>query len=1191
MTFFSKIFKQIFTKTLTIYITFRNNRFCLSFTVNRRNLTYSQALQYASLNKYLKGAIPTNQDYIFSIPFNNAKLLYDDFQNNFFHSQGIELIFSERTRKMVFKKCEGEVQFAYHLNLEEGYLKRNLVAGMLQLTAHYFLQDHTIWVLENNEISHLIRQEKLEGEDIIKLIANRQSNNIAIDLSLATICAATLSCQKISDTHFILSILYHVSKDEWLFIKHLPSYVLVNKQLYRIPEKALLEEAFADNNTYQLIGAQIPYFVDKYGQSILNCGDDGIKSKLKPNELLMRSKDIKLALRCESNMKNGVGNAVAIPVIQYEEECLPASELLEAKRDAYVYAFDKWIGEEVLRCIGIGEIGRLLDGTPLASVVLNPAEIINRGSGRLQRLANAFIFDETDWQSKGTRQEIFISHMRFLRKYGMNGGVVATIDGILLTLFIQYMKALKSQIDQGKVLVLMKKNYLEQYITLEGNHDFIVLKGQKSDEQVSETTKGIIITTYNNVEKVPMLSSIKWDIIIMIEPDEVFKTNVSMLYKTISSVKSRLKLGIFKQDLITYSSAKLEAIHQIFKLEASISTKLIRNIELQSSSSLPSAYHFSNEMASEEKGAHIVIDGDEKEDIPITFNVTYTNKSNDFRVTETSQYISSGEQFKRKAQNNASVGGLKSPFVPFMSYWPTYDTMTKSQSKWYFYWRSEARQGRYRDTDLSYIFIYIYELIHGIGYGSADEGYRLLFALWKAYREVYPKLDHYLIDWILDYTILNRLEHRSNEFIKENAAISSSYFYNLYLYKAYIESTQMIEQSSIIDIMSYRITKSKFYNAGYEEILPQELTRVVNVINEYMKQTYSKNIFQFFCPREQKNVSRRAYARAVYAGNETYEMTYTDFLNHRPLIEFLDVVARYTENRLREKYQFTGRLRGIEIEEVFRQIIDKALDVVQIKNSKETSKENRVNKPVIITIDGDKVQGLREDSEEIRRILETEQCTQEEIPTIVGELMADGSATKELLTDLEEIIAVMQSSSEEFMAILHLFYSKGWECTAVQLREALSSSMIECLIDEINEETIRVLSIPLIVIENDIYMIEDDLRDEIAYIFKFPELLNRQVKQEVEIKEGGEIVSAFNLLKDYQIEVLQAISSGELVEDKLGHIAIMLGIMPELLIDEINEVFSECIGDLIVDTSSTLPSIMEEYEEELKRYLIRVVRT
>jgi hypothetical protein len=46
--------------------------------------------------------------------------------------------------------------------------------------------------------------------------------------------------------------------------------------------------------------------------------------------------------------------------------------------------------------------------------------------------------------------------------------------------------------------------------------------------------------------------------------------------------------------------------------------------------------------------------------------------------------------------------------VPFFSYMPQYDQMSRAQLDWYLYWRDCVRNGEYPDTDYSYIFLYLF---------------------------------------------------------------------------------------------------------------------------------------------------------------------------------------------------------------------------------------------------------------------------------------------------------------------------------------------------------------------------------------------------------------------------------------------------------------------------------------------------
>ena len=111
-----------------------------------------------------------------------------------------------------------------------------------------------------------------------------------------------------------------------------------------------------------------------------------------------------------------------------------------------------------------------------------------------------------------------------------------------------------------------------------------------------------------------------------------------------------------------------------------------------------------------------VISRDENGDFSIDFDF------DDDSPYSSSKFIKDMAKFENKV-------GKEAPFIPFMQYWPSYDSMTKQQKDWYFYWRSQVRKGIYLNTDLSYIFVHVYELLSGYGWTNAQDGYDQLIAL------------------------------------------------------------------------------------------------------------------------------------------------------------------------------------------------------------------------------------------------------------------------------------------------------------------------------------------------------------------------------------------------------------------------------------------------------------------------------
>ncbi len=94
----------------------------------------------------------------------------------------------------------------------------------------------------------------------------------------------------------------------------------------------------------------------------------------------------------------------------------------------------------------------------------------------------------------------------------------------------------------------------------------------------------------------------------------------------------------------------------------------------------------------------------------------------------------------------------------FFRYFPTYQAMDDRQLRGYFSWRTNVRRGEIKATSLSFAFVYVYELLNGIGVRTAEEGFRTLHDFWLAYRVFEPGIDRYLKQWLRDYVIYHNLE-------------------------------------------------------------------------------------------------------------------------------------------------------------------------------------------------------------------------------------------------------------------------------------------------------------------------------------------------------------------------------------------------------------------------------------------------
>ena len=96
----------------------------------------------------------------------------------------------------------------------------------------------------------------------------------------------------------------------------------------------------------------------------------------------------------------------------------------------------------------------------------------------------------------------------------------------------------------------------------------------------------------------------------------------------------------------------------------------------------------------------------------------------------------------------------------FRRFFPTYHDMNIPQLRGYFTWRTQIRKGEWQKTSVSMAYIYIYELLNGIGVASPEESIEkmLEFEQKYVYSEIGEKyMGRLLRRWMLEFAVINNL--------------------------------------------------------------------------------------------------------------------------------------------------------------------------------------------------------------------------------------------------------------------------------------------------------------------------------------------------------------------------------------------------------------------------------------------------
>lgn len=90
---------------------------------------------------------------------------------------------------------------------------------------------------------------------------------------------------------------------------------------------------------------------------------------------------------------------------------------------------------------------------------------------------------------------------------------------------------------------------------------------------------------------------------------------------------------------------------------------------------------------------------------------------------------------------------------PVISFYPSYAKLSDRELRGYFAWRTKIRRGEFPEAPLSFIYLYVYELLNNIGVATPADGLRKLHDVYTHYASSTFGLNDYLDEWLIDYLV------------------------------------------------------------------------------------------------------------------------------------------------------------------------------------------------------------------------------------------------------------------------------------------------------------------------------------------------------------------------------------------------------------------------------------------------------
>ncbi len=171
----------------------------------------------------------------------------------------------------------------------------------------------------------------------------------------------------------------------------------------------------------------------------------------------------------------------------------------------------------------------------------------------------------------------------------------------------------------------------------------------------------------------------------------------------------------------------------------------------------------------------------------------------------------------------------------FERYYPTYQSMDDRQLRGYVTWRTRVRRGEVEPTSTSFAFVYVYELLNGIGVGSPEEGFATLRRFWDDYRDLDAAVDRYVRRWLCDYVVYHGLDAG---LIADDLLLGGDVAAD----RALLVLTDPAGRgdaerfAAVADLSGYRVRGSRFYREH-----PDDVEHVVLAVLGRLEAYYRKN--------------------------------------------------------------------------------------------------------------------------------------------------------------------------------------------------------------------------------------------------------------------------------------------------------------------------------------------------------------
>ncbi|WP_027204686.1 TerB N-terminal domain-containing protein [Butyrivibrio fibrisolvens] len=493
----------------------------------------------------------------------------------------------------------------------------------------------------------------------------------------------------------------------------------------------------------------------------------------------------------------------------------------------------------------------------------------------------------------------------------------------------------------------------------------------------------------------------------------------------------------------------------------------------------------------------------------------------------------------------------------FTRYFPTYHVMNNDQLQGYFDFRRRFRNGEIDAyslsgssiTSLSFVYVYLYEILCNIGISDPEEGFRKLLYIDEVFGDKDSSMHEYIQDWLKDYVVYYNLPESLIDEVYDKCFDDS--LSTILTYENYIRDVKGDKISSPSENI---INDDKTSKDSAFELSDDDIHKIFEAIDALSSYSLKGSLFHKKNPKDMEEITVRAYrnvslfyqehnkpmllekcfgAKGVYPYHMFRKAIFYDHIHYE---DYEYVFSNARIYRCRDGHWSLETFYKADSKSSDLGAICKEIDrICRRKFSFGHPLQQKLNLPLIIQAISDAADTY---------IKEKEEAAKPKIHIDFGKLSGirkDAAYTRDQLITEEEM-----SDEDEFMKFEDEVLASNITESVSNKSVALSDSKLQIGVDDIDIRE---------VISNDNISNDKTVRND---------------------QPSGNL-----LISEHQMNIVNLLLAGENVIEYAASNHLMLAIE----IDAINEALYDEIGDTVIEFDGDTPELVEDYIDDIKQIL------